>query len=129
MKVVYDTCLYIDLLRSANRLPLFQDRSFIRFLSPIVVMELLAGAQTSRERKTLDKLFRPYDKAGRIIPMGSNLFSRAGQCLSKMGSHRGLAHDVLIALSAVSIGATLLTNNRRDFERIAKFVPLRAQYV
>src|SRR3990167_8254756 len=110
MKVVYDTCLYIDLLRSSDRLALFQDRAVVRYLSPVVAMELLAGAQSFRERKILDRLFQPYVKGGRMIPMRFGLFHKAGECLAKLGSpHKGLSHDLLIALSTVSIGATIFT--------------------
>jgi predicted nucleic acid-binding protein len=134
MKVVYDTCLYVDLLRSAARLALFTDRSQIRYLSPVVLMELMAGARTPQQRKVVDRLLKPYSKAHRIIHLGANLFYKAGQCLARMGRHgiqlhKGLTHDLLIALSAASIGATLFTGNKKDFERIGKFVDVEMRYV
>ncbi len=130
MKVVYDTCLYIDFLRSSDRLPLFRDRSYIRFLSPIVMMELMAGARTPHSRKILDQLFHPYSQARRIISLGPPLYYKAGQCLAKVGSfHHGLSHDILIAHSAASVGAVLFTSNRKDFEKISKLVSMRVEYV
>lgn len=134
MKVVYDTCLYIDLLRSSQRLSLFTDPSQIRYLSPIVLMELMAGARTPHQKKTVDRLLKPYSKAYRIIHLGANLFYKAGECIARM-SHAGgqipkdITHDLLIALSAASIGATLFTSNKKDFERIRKFVPVEVHYV
>ena len=130
MKVVYDTCLYIDFLRSSERLPLFLDRSFIRFLSPIVMMELMAGARTPRHRKILDRLFYPYSRAHRMISLNPQIYYKGGEALAKIGpAHKGLSHDILIALSAASIGATLFTSNRKDFEKISRFVPVRVEYV
>lgn len=133
MKAVYDTCLYIDLLRSSERLSLFTDRAQIRYLSPIVLMELMAGARTPHQRKTVDSLIKPYSKAQRIIHLGANHYYRAGECVARLIKEgpvsKGLSHDLLIALSAVSIGATLFTNNKRDFERIKKLIPVDIQYL
>lgn len=134
MKAVYDTCLYVDLLRSGDRLALFTDRSQIRYLSPVVLMELMAGARVPRQRKVVDRLLKPYSKAYRIIHLGANLFSRAGECLARMSRdgisiHKSMSHDLLIALSAASIGATLFTSNKKDFERIGQFVDVEMRYV
>ncbi len=134
MKVVYDTCLYIDFLRSSKQLDLFLDRSKIRYLSPVVMMELMAGVRTPRQKKIIDRLVKPYSKAFRMIPMRTQLYYKAGTCLAKMCQaglipHRGFANDILIALSAASVGAVLFTSNKKDFERIRKFVPLEIQFV
>lgn len=134
MKVVYDTCLYVDLLRSSDRLPLFTDRSQIRYLSPVVLMELMAGARVPKQKKVIDRLLKPYSKANRIIHLGANLFYKAGECMAWMGRdgmplHKSMTHDFLIALSAASIGATLFTSNKKDFERIGKFVDVKLSYV
>ncbi len=128
MKVVYDTCIYIDLLRSRQRMGLFEDRAHIRFMSPIVMMELRAGAINSHLQKIVDQLLEPYSKALRIIELHSNLYYKAGDCLSKLRRvvpHRGFSNDLLIALSAISIGATLFTSNCKDFEKISKVLPLK----
>ena len=134
MKVVYDTCLYIDLLRSGKWLNLFTERSYIRFISPIVIMELMAGVKNAKQQKAIDRLFLPYSKAGRIINLHSNLFYKAGVIMSEMGlskrsAKNTLSHDILIALSAYSIGANLFTSNRRDFERITRHVPMKISYL
>jgi predicted nucleic acid-binding protein len=41
---------------------------------------------------------------------------------------RELAFDVLIALSARDIGATLITCNREDFAEIRKHKPFKVMY-
>jgi len=38
-----------------------------------------------------------------------------------------LAFDVLIALSARDLGATLITCNRRDFEEIQRYRPFKLE--
>ena len=132
MKAVYDTCVYIDFLRKSMHEEIFYDRTMFRFLSPIVVMELRAGAHASSDIKTLDRLFSPYSRAGRIISLPGNIFIKAGEIIQKVhrtygGLSHGFSHDVLIALSAASIGATVFTTNKNDFEKIALFVPISLQ--
>jgi predicted nucleic acid-binding protein len=134
VKVVYDTCLYIDLLRSGKREDLFLNRTHFRFLSPIVLMELRAGARTRKQQKVVDRLLLPYSKAQRIIQIHTNLYYKAGELIAAMNLEKrelkgGLIHDILIALSAHSIGATCLTANKKDFERIARRVPVKMSYV
>lgn len=132
MKVVYDTCLYIDLLRSGARLDLFRMISHLRYLSPIVLMELKAGARTPTQERIVNRLIEPYSKARRIIPLGATLYERAGEILARLGSQsaiQGLSHDLLIALSARSIGATLFTSNRKHFQFFKKFLPVKMEFV
>ena len=50
MKVVYDTCLYIDFLRNRDHEDIFLERNQIRFLSPVVLMELLAGVRKNKDK-------------------------------------------------------------------------------
>lgn len=57
---------------------------------------------------------------------------QAGAVLAELGSRFGfeaekrrrIANDVLIGLSAASIGAALITLNRADFSPIAQCIPL-----
>lgn len=135
MKVVYDTCLYIDLLRSAKHMDLFTARHHIRFLSPIVLLELRAGVRTSKQLRVVERLLYPYSRAERIIRLEATHFHKAGEILSNLAMREksiilGLSHDVLIAISAFSIGATLFTSNRKDFYPISRRLPfLKIQYM
>ncbi len=48
------------------------------------------------------------------------MFLKAGEIMQSVNSEfgdisHGFSHDVLIALSASTIGATLFTSNKRDF--------------
>lgn len=134
MKVVYDTCVYIDFLRTSKNSELFYDRSSFRFLSPIVAMELRAGAQGTAEIKALDRLFLPYSNAQRVITLSANTFLKAGEIIQKVHKSygalsQGFSHDVLIALSAATIGATLFTSNRKDFDKIASYLSFKHQFL
>ena len=132
MKVVYDTCLYIDFLRSRSHEDFFLDRNHIRFLSPVVMMELLAGSKTNKDKNGLKQLFKPYIKSDRVIQFGLKEYFQAGEILSRIRKKDGtikpgFSHDVLIALSASSVGATVLTANKKDFERIRKAHPYKLE--
>jgi predicted nucleic acid-binding protein len=128
LKVIYDTCIYIDYLRAAMRSELFEHQGHIRYLAPIVVMELNAGARSSTQQKALDRLYAPYARAGRVLPLSSDSYHLAGRVLAKLRGKREshlIANDILIALSALQVGACLYTANARDFELIAKYIDFR----
>ena len=134
MKAIYDSCVYIDFLRESKNEELFYDRGMFRFLSPVVVMELRAGAKNSGQIKALDRLFLPYTKSQRIVSLSANMFLKAGEIIQNVNSKfggvsHGFSHDVLIALSASTIGATLFTSNRRDFEKISRYLSFRIKIV
>lgn len=79
MKIIYDTCLYIDLLRDGSRLPLFTDRGHVWYLFPFVMMELVAGIRTPRQERAVDRLIEPYSRANRIIHLNSRAYYKAGE--------------------------------------------------
>lgn len=134
MKVIFDTDVLIDFFRSGAELESIEgaiSRSSI-YLSSIVAMELYAGARRRSDRRMLGQFFQPFERAGRLVSPNHALFCRAGGVLAELGSRfgfdaakrRSLANDLLIALSAVSIGAIVVTNNRRDFAPIADCISL-----
>jgi predicted nucleic acid-binding protein len=100
-------------------------------------MELYAGAHLKKDRDGVDRIYTIFEKTRRILVPERSLFPKAGRILEELRTKHGyelkkavsLSHDVLIALSALSIGATILTENRRDFLAIqqvtgAEFVPV-----
>ena len=95
-------------------------------------MELRAGAIKTGDVRSLDKLFAAYSNSDRIIALSGNLYLKAGEIIQKVnkkygGLSRGFSHVVLIALSAASIGATLFTSNKNDFDKIAEFLTFRSR--
>ncbi len=73
-------------------------------------MELSAGAWSLHDRKALRALFLTFRRAGRILHPTAQLY-------------------VLIALSARTIGATVITQNGADFEAIQSVRPFRLAVV
>jgi predicted nucleic acid-binding protein len=95
-------------------------------------MELRAGAFRPADRRVLDRLQGSFETAGRLLAPTRTVFAEAGDTLRRLyaqGYDRragySIVRDVLIALSARSIGATLVTRNARDYRAIAKLRPFR----
>ena len=112
-------------------------RAAVKYLSAVVVMELRAGAVLRADRRPLQRLETAFERAGRILTPSQVLFAEAGDTLRRLqveagyhvdGSH-SIANDVLIALSARSIGATVLTRNERDYRAIERITPFRLTVV
>ena len=98
------------------------------YLSTVVAAELRAGASRSLAR--LDRLvLAPYVRRDRVIvpslrsweTLGSTLATlvdREGLVLTQ--ARRGFVFDILIAHSCREAGATLVSRNTKDLERIGR---------
>lgn len=130
-KVILDTNIFVDYLREE----LYADWVFgrvgaiIRFLSAVVLMELRLGAHTPRRKRAVDQIKAAFP-AGRLIAPAPPLFDHASQLFrmlygdgSGLRDRLGAIDDLLIALTARHIGATVITNNVGEFRRIADCVP------
>lgn len=127
-KIVLDTNVYIGWLNFGVHEDLFLGTGWVRYLCAVVVMELRVGATTPSSRKALAGLCRAYEKGGRLIAPSVALYEHAGSVLAQL-KERGhsigraaVVHDVLIALTARSIGATVITCDVKDFTAIASVV-------
>lgn len=134
MKLIFDTDILIDHFRDPDlrdTLATAIDRSQV-CVSSVVAMELRAGCRRPGEIRVLEQFLRPFEMARRIIAPDHHLCLQAGAILSLLGTKYGLqadkrrsmTNDVLIATSALRIGAALLTRNRSDFSLISRCVPL-----
>jgi predicted nucleic acid-binding protein len=123
--VIFDSSILIDHLRTncyAQRMAALDD--LVRF-STVVLAELWRGATTQAEQAFLRALERNYPL---FTPTEKN-WLESGKILAKIQAERGyeprklrdLHFDVLIALTARSYGAKLITSNRGDFELIRKY--------
>ena len=136
-RVVIDTNLFIDWFNKGRYSEVLFQRDAVKYLSAVVMMELYAGARSRRDRRMLDSVTGTFAKAGRILVPTDSLYREAGQVLSELGGKRSgltrqvatLTNDVLIALSARSIGATVLTRNESDFLAIQHVRPFRLTIV
>lgn len=114
-------CIYLIRHRSPEAL-----RRFERFepgeigVSVVSVSELLYGVEKSarveQNREALEKFLLPLE-----IPdfdlQATKTYGRIRAYLERNGTPIG-ALDTLIAAHAASLGATLATNNTREFERV-----------
>ncbi|HVO94336.1 MAG TPA: PIN domain-containing protein [Terriglobales bacterium] len=129
-KVLLDTNVFIDYLRA----DLHADWIFggmsntIRFLSAVVLMELRLGANTTRRRRAVDRIQTAFP-AGRLIAPLPALFDHAGRLFRTIhGDGSGLAdrlgsiNDLLIALTARHMGATVVTSNLQEFYQISVYL-------
>ena len=137
MKVMFDTNVFIGLIRTEKYIDLFMDSTSIKFLSSIVLAELWMGAKTIKMNRLMVKLQKPYIDKERIVIMNQKEFIKLGQILSDFPENyknklksAGFLNDICIAFNAVSIGATLFTENKRDFELIKEYLPiLKVEYL
>lgn len=136
-KLVPDTNIFIDWLNAHRHEEFLFSQESVKYLSAIVLMELYAGAFSPEDRRQVGQIQQAFDRVGRILLPSTKTFVAAGQLLQRLQwqsgrtgkKAAGFSHDVLIALSARQIGATVLTANGRDFERIHALSPFRLQIV
>ena len=132
-RVVIDTNIYIDWLNEGRHEDIIFQREVVKHLSAVVLMELLAGAFSSRDRRLIRDMNLPFAKANRIVTPTVLIYQEAGDVLRRlqhvrgytMRSAYGLVNDVLFALSARSIGASVITQNERDFAAIQSVRPFK----
>ena len=123
--LLFDTSIYIRFSRGERYAWLGEDaRAFQRtILTAVVAAELYAGARDHREKRALDELCRAHRSLGHLSSPPATAWIEAGILLRRARSTFGqmdFVHhfrDLLIALEAVRQGATLVTENVRDFTR------------
>lgn len=120
--IIFDTSVLIDHLRTGRYQQRIDSLTGLVRNSSVVLAELWRGAAKPQERRFLEALarnhpiFTPTEKnwleSGQIL---GKIFGRKGFGPEKL---RDLHFDVLIALTARSYGARVITSNRADFELI-----------
>lgn len=130
-KAVIDTSIYIPYINKGITHPVIEASSASTiYMSSVVIGELYSGATDVSTIKLLDRLYSTFESLGRLIAPDSHDWQRAGKIISKLGMKYGfeeifltrILNDVLIALSARKIGASVITNNKKDFLRIREFL-------
>jgi predicted nucleic acid-binding protein len=128
-----DSDVYIDFLQSGrfhtDIARLYAEHTPGIYFSSVVIQELLAGATSPDERKNVELLYAPFERARRVVVPSHVNWKDTGNLLAQIfreqPSYRSklphLVADCLIALSARVIGATVYTRNRVDFELIQRF--------
>lgn len=105
--LLLDTDVFVDHLRGARRIAAAGDIAY----SVITRAELFAGARGAE--RAVRELLAPF----RELPVDRAVAERAGAIRRETGVR---TPDALIAATALVHRLTLVTRNRRDFERIPK---------
>ena len=122
--MVLDTSVYVSWLNQGLHAEWLLGPGVVRCLSAVVLMELRVGATTRRARRAVSQLVRPYETSGRLVAPSARLFDEAAIVLQRLRMRglevrrASLVNDVLIALTARAMGATVVTANAADFQAI-----------
>jgi predicted nucleic acid-binding protein len=129
--VIFDTSVLVDEARTGRHRRKIESVDGIVRTSSVVLAELWRGAATPSDRKFLMALARNHPV---LTPTEKN-WIESGEILASIRADHGYApaklrdlhFDVLIALTARSYGARLLTTNRPDFELIQHYRKIRLE--
>ena len=94
----------------------------VLIVSSVITMELYAGFRSQEARRAFSVLHLNLGRAGKIVVPQHEDFRLGGQVLYHLSRKFGQIdfkdhfRDGLIATSAARIGATVVTENRRNFE-------------
>ena len=132
-RLIIDTNVYIDWFNAGRHEDILFQRGTVKHLSAVVVMELRACASSTQDRRLVQRDESTFARARRILVPSETVFAEAGDVLRRLQTRRGfriesrhsIVNDVLIALSARSIGATVATQNERDYRAIQTVRPFQ----
>ena len=122
---VIDTSVYIENFRSGRFTQRIADSPFLFRGDSVVIHELLRGAKQTEEREfALDlaanlRLYTPTEQMW--LDSGDIVARIAAAKDYEKRKIQELSSDVLIALTARSVGATVITLNTEDFEDIRRY--------
>jgi predicted nucleic acid-binding protein len=123
--VLFDTSVLVDEVRTGRHRKRIESVNGLVRMSSVVLAELLRGVSGPAELRFLRTLARNHPS---LTPTRNN-WLESGEILSRIRADHGfephklrdLHFDVLIALTARSHGARLITTNRKDFELIGLY--------
>jgi predicted nucleic acid-binding protein len=123
--LVFDSSVLIDQIRTNRYLDRMLNLTGVVRNSAVVLAELWRGANTLVDRQVIQEL---EERHPILTPTEKN-WLESGKILAKIFADKGyepkklrdLHFDVLIALTARSHGARLITSNRADFELIREY--------
>lgn len=138
-RYVVDTNLFIDGFRdpAANLALQRFHAAFAPFLylHAVVAHELRAGTRSTADRDKLEReILEKFERLDRVVTPSAACWNTAGNVLADIARADGLAVskvpksflcDILIAQSCREAGATLITANTSDFQRIAGHVTFK----
>ena len=128
-KIITDTNIYIEVFNSGRYERLRNPFQYTVFLAYPVLHELWMGARGRMEIKHLAAFQDRFARLNRLIVPTENSLILIGHTCHRLRISGKLDpvypkhyNDITIAILARQIGATVLTNNIRDFEVIKKTI-------
>jgi predicted nucleic acid-binding protein len=129
--VIFDTSVLVDEVRTGRHREKIESVDGLVRMSSVVLAEMLRGASGRAEHKFLRALAGNHP----ILTPTQENWLESGEIIAKMRADRGfephklrdLHFDVLIALTARSHGARLITTNRTDFELISRYRQIKLE--
>jgi len=132
--LLFDTNIYLRVVASGAYASRHRER-FARlaphtYLCSVVAAELYAGAHNLQTIRVIDGMRAPYLRVNRLVFPNHNDWVEMGKVTATILRSRpeyrtklsALQNDILIALSARRIGATVVSENAKDFGLIQKFL-------
>lgn len=119
MRIVFDTSIIIDYLRGGTTgeaiFDQIEKQNAQLFIPTIVIFELFSGKSTKNEsvRTKIAKMVKDFKR----IELTEEIAMTAGKLYREIGKQVGV-QDYIIAASALSIGASVLTLNQKHFQQI-----------
>lgn len=122
---VIDTSVYIENFRTGRFTQRIAESPFLFRGVSVVIHELLRGAKRVEEREFALDLAANL----RMSTPTERIWFDSGEIVARLAVAKGyekrkiqeLSFDVLIALTARSVGATVITLNGQDFEDIQRY--------
>jgi predicted nucleic acid-binding protein len=122
---VFDTSVLVDQIRANRHRDRILGLEFVVRNCSVVLAELWRGASSPVDRRVVEAL----EKNHPILTPTEKNWLDSGQVLARVRKDKGfeaaklrnLHFDVLIALTARSHGARLITSNGADFELIREY--------
>jgi len=123
--VIFETSVLVDHFRTNCHEGRIAALDGVIRNSSVVLAELWRGVRSQQEHVALVKIEEDHPL---LIPSARN-WLESGRILGRIGKDKGfqphklrdLHFDLLIALTARSCGARLITSNRADFELIQRY--------
>ena len=135
MKYILDTNVYLFAIKSEAGAEFFTPRFFPlifrTYITSVVIEELYAGALDMQAVRLVERYVRALERTRRIVTPTFQDWKDAGKLGAQLtrqepGRKSKVQHmlnDILIALCARQIGATVCTFNREDFALIRRYQP------
>jgi predicted nucleic acid-binding protein len=129
--VLFDTSVLVDEARTGRHRKRIESVEGVIRLSSVVLAELLRGVAGPAEHKFLRTLAKNHP----ILTPTEENWLESGEILARICAAQGFApaklrdlhFDVLIALTARSHAARLITTNWKDFELISRYRQIKLE--